>query len=84
MDNDNPIPAPAASDISRAELTLQRATQRYASSKAACMEMFESLSILVVPQSSFKVLANASWDVKVALDRLGNVQARRRAYLAAA
>ena len=72
---------PSLADLEAAELRWTRAIQRRESSKAACMEMFGSLSILVVPKSSFKVLADASWECERALMRLGDLKARRRAGL---
>lgn len=60
------------------ELRVVRATQRYASSKAAYLAMYGSLSILAVPQSDFQVLAAASWEVERAWTALGDARARAR------
>jgi hypothetical protein len=67
-------------DAALAELQVAylRALQRYESSKKACMEMYGSLSILVVPQPDYRVLADASFQVERTRNAVGNLKARRR------
>lgn len=55
-----------------------RARQRYESSKRACLEMYGSLSILVVPQPDYRALADAGYQVERARNAIGSLQARRR------
>ena len=68
-----------ATTIEEAEVNLTRAIQLSASAKQGCMILFGSTSILVVPPESYRVMADASWHVKQARDRLGALQARHRA-----
>jgi hypothetical protein len=72
------------SQLADAETDYTRAKQRYQSAKRACTEMHGSLSILVVPQSDYKVLADASYQARAALLRLGDLQARKRAEISLA
>lgn len=68
-----------AMTIPEAEVNLTRALQLLESAKQGCMDMFGSTSILVVPPESYQVMADASWNVKRARERLGDLQARHRA-----
>jgi len=79
--HDCTIICPTPAQVLDAETAHTRARQRYESSKRACMEMFGTLSILVVPSNEYQALAAASWDVERTRDRLGDLQARRRGYM---